>query len=621
MDSRKVGELKLISLESALKIFKKYGYSSKDNGPYLYKRNNEVGINYTYIDNKYGITSRVISFHNDMDLELFLKKYQWYKLNGKKEGVTLKLNNYEVSSPEVLYIKDNHVMSDFEILNSKNYEKIKQKNDKLSHNKRLLVEASNLMEHYYLEKKIKEKYTNNLYKKEEELKRYYYELQLLVDKYNKVDSNPKYDDSKRVFTTNTKLESELSSLIATYLNNMPDEDTIYDLISKIWNLNKSLELNKDYMYALRYNDDVDEELRHVVTKIDYMKELLDKKFKKMIKLKDIFNSIDSQSTYESLYDDNFASKFKEFIDKKYSVVNQIDEFKLCEYLNNFKTNNTYDIEKNVARCLKDDSKKEMSFEKNIEEIDKSLRKQFDKNLTDKEKYSLMLYSSIYRELFDMIGNIDGYRYLEDSDLLNILKITDSFKPIFEENYTRVKELLKLDVNKDIKDSVFKYINFNSEESFIRSIKECMIAMAGIDEDMTLKNNVKLYFGCNDFDSLGKDKFILTSTIISPYLTNNGKNYRVISADVKEGINVLYSPKVITLPNRNAYNQQIEVNDIDNPEIIIDTRDIKINKDDNLIVYSRFKSHMEHNDDYTYVDSFDMDYKINISKVIIEKRNN
>ena len=85
----------MISFESALKIFKKYGYSSKTVHPYLYKNNKEVGINYSYIDSKYGITERVISFHNDLDFDLFLRRYQWYKLNGKKYNhMYLKSNDY-----------------------------------------------------------------------------------------------------------------------------------------------------------------------------------------------------------------------------------------------------------------------------------------------------------------------------------------------------------------------------------------------------------------------------------------------------------------------------------------------------------------------------------------------
>ena len=75
----------MITFESALKVLKKYGYKSKDSQPYLYKNNKEIGINYSYIDEKYGITDRVISFRNDIDLDMFLKKYQWYKLNNKNK--------------------------------------------------------------------------------------------------------------------------------------------------------------------------------------------------------------------------------------------------------------------------------------------------------------------------------------------------------------------------------------------------------------------------------------------------------------------------------------------------------------------------------------------------------
>ena len=88
----------MLTLDSALRVFKKYGYNSKTVHPYLYENNKEVGVNYSYIDNKFGITERVVSFHNEIDLDLFLRRYQWYKLNGKKYDVSLKLNNYEVSN-------------------------------------------------------------------------------------------------------------------------------------------------------------------------------------------------------------------------------------------------------------------------------------------------------------------------------------------------------------------------------------------------------------------------------------------------------------------------------------------------------------------------------------------
>ncbi|MBR1417303.1 MAG: hypothetical protein IJ572_05795 [Bacilli bacterium] len=611
----------MITLDSALKILKKYGYSSKTVHPFLYKNNKEIGINYSYIDSKYGITERVISFHNDADLDMFLKKYQWYKLNGKKEGVSLKLNNYEVANPEVLYIRKNHVMTDNEMFNIKSYDKLEDKNNKLSHTKRLLIEAENLMDHYYLEKKAKEKYTNNLLDKERELKRYYLDLQNLIDRYNKNNTHPEIDDDKRIFNTLLNIESEVNMLISEYNKNLPKEEHLYKLIDIIWDLNKSLETNNSYMYALRYNDDVDEEMRLTVTKIDFMKELLSKKTHKIVDLKKKFKAIDSQSTYESIYDDNFESKYKDFINKKYDVRDKINEFRLAEYLNNFKTNKEYDIERNINRCKNDISVKLESFDNNIDDIKVDLKKQFNNNLNDDEKNALILYVSFYRELFDMIQSIDNFEKLSSVELLNILNITDSFTKLLDDCFNKVKELIKLDVNKDSKNTIFKNINFDSKEKFIESIKNNIMIIANINNKMKLKYNFKLYFSTNDINSLDKNMFIFTSSIIAPYMQQKSGTYRVITADCKKNINVLYSPKYVVIPTNDTYNKRIEVLDYDNLDIFLDTRDININKDSNTIIYTRFKSNLVKTNKYTYVDKFSVNYKININKVIIEKRNN
>ena len=377
----------MITIEEALKTFKKYGYNSKEVLPYLYIKNNEIGVNYSYIDSKYGITERLISFHQVIDLDLFLKRFQWYKLNGKKEGVTLKLNNYEVAEPEVLYIRNNHVMTDNEMFNMKIYDKNEEKNKKATSKKRKLIEAQNLMDFYYSEKARQEKYTNNLYKKEQELRRYYYDLQCLIDKYNKNKTNIELDNNTKSYKIDLSLESLINSKLSEYNKKLPKEEDLDNLINKIWELNKSLETNSSYLYAYRYNDDVDEELRLAVTKIDFMKELLSKRRWKIVDLKKKFNGIDNQSTYESIYDDNFEDKYKDFINKKYSVKDRINEYRLSEYLNNFKTNKEYDIERNVKRCELNQKQKVDDYSINVNDINISLTKEFNKNLySDAYKY-------------------------------------------------------------------------------------------------------------------------------------------------------------------------------------------------------------------------------------------
>ena len=602
----------MITFESALKVLKKYGYKSKDSQPYLYKNNKEIGINYSYIDEKYGITDRVISFRNDIDLDMFLKKYQWYKLNNKKYDVKLKLNNYEISSPEVLYIRDNHVMTDDEMFNIDSYDKTKKKNNRLSHAKKKLIEAENLMNHYNNEKRIKEQFVNNFNAKENELRKSYIELQSLVDAYNRTKQDIEFEKFDNEFITPKIIEDNINELLIQFKEKLPNEEKLSKLTSSLWDLNKDLELNEAYMYALKYNDDVDEELRLTVTKIDYMKELLSKKRSifKIVDLKKIFNNIDNTSTYESIYGDDFEEKYKIFIYSKYDVLDKIDEFRLCEYLNNFKTRKTYDIERNIKRCSQKTNKKN-EYE-SMEVIQKELTKQYNSNLNEKEKAALTLYVSLYKPLFDLIQRINNYDNLETSELINLLNITDNYNSLMDECFIKVKELLK--DNKTIKTKLFKYIKFNNEEDFIKSLVSTLKVISKINTKLILKHNTKVFFTVSDLDNINKEKIITTSSTISPYINSNNKN-RVISARLKKGINILYSPKYL-----NILDNKLEL--IDNKgELLLDTRDINIILDDNIITYTRFKSNIVKEEDYSYIDKYDVNYKININKAIIEKRDN
>ena len=160
--------------------------------------------------------------------------------------------------------------------------------------------------------------------------------------------------------------------------------------------------------------------------------------------------------------------------------------------------------------------------------------------------------------------------------------------------------------------MFKYIKFNSEEEFIKSLVDTIKVITKINSKMTLKHNVKLFFTVSDINNIDKEKIITTSSIISPYMNSNNKN-RIICANVKKGINILYSPKYL-----NILDNKLE--EIDNKsELLLDTRDINIITDENTIIYTRFKSNIVKEEKYSYIDKYDVNYKISINKAIIEKR--
>ena len=613
----------MITRDNALKIFKKYGYNSKSVHPYLYINDKVFGVNYSYIDDVYGIVERVATFKDESEMDLFLKRYQWYKLNGRTNNVHIELSNYEISNPHVMYIRNNHVMNDAEMFNIENYDKREEKSKKLSRTKRLIEESQDLMDYYYLKKDELTKFINNYLRKQSELKRYYADLQKLVNQYNNKRFDIDYKASIDEFNFNEDLEEKTNVLLAKGRSTKVKDDDAYKVLDNVWLLNKSLELNEQYLDALQHDDDIDEEMRLVNTKIDFMKEVLNKKKKwqfKKINLVKSFSNIDSTSTYQSIYDDDFVDKFTRFINNKYEAINKINEFKLCEYLNDFVGNNEFDVENNIKKCSEDENGNDQSNNITLDEINNDLIKQFNENLSEEEQNALILYTSIYRELFDAIMQIQGYKNNSINHLINLLNITDGFVEIFDNNYNRIKELLELDVNKNIRNTVFKSIDFKNKNKFIESIRNNINLISNINEKIKLKYNLKLYFDTNNFDELGKDQFIFTASNMSNFMNYSGNN-RIIIANVMKGINVLFAPKYLKLPVANAFNQGIELIDEVNPQIILDCKDLIINKENGIIVLSKFKNNIIQREDYSYVNAFNVSYKLNINKVSIEKRIN
>ncbi len=81
--------------ENLMKIFNKYGFHSLNKEPFLYEKKDELGIAYTFKDDFYGQLTRIFIPKDLEEAENFLAKYCWYKKNGKKYNITLKLDDYK----------------------------------------------------------------------------------------------------------------------------------------------------------------------------------------------------------------------------------------------------------------------------------------------------------------------------------------------------------------------------------------------------------------------------------------------------------------------------------------------------------------------------------------------
>ena len=608
----------MLTVNGALNIIRKYGYNSKTSHPYLYLKGKDIGINYSYIDKKYGIIERIQLFKNEIDLENFLKKYQWYKLNSRNKNVVMELSDYESKNPKIIYSRNNHVMTDNEIFDLDNYDKKKESNKKLSRPKKILAEVENLIERYYIKKDEIERFVSNYQGKEEELKRYYADLQSLVNKYNNNEWDVDYISTINNYKIIDKEIDSINIKVSLYKNKAFKENDVLELRNRIWNLNKELEINSDFLKALQGNSDIDEELRLVNVKIESMKEKLNNKKFFRINLRKFFDKIDKSSNYVNPYNEEALNNYIDFINKKYDVLDKINEFRLSEYLNDFITNSNYEIIKNIKRCENPISSKAIDYDTEVNKIIDSLTKQYNKSLNDKERASLILYTSIYRKLFDMIMSVDNYSKMDIKELVFNLSELDGFNRIYNDCYTEVSKIIDLDINKNIKNKVFKNIDFTSKETFIDSLRDCIKVISNINSKMTLKDNLHLFFATSiDYD-INTDIFINTSLNIAPLLVNKD-NYQVFACDVNKGINVLFCPSYLKLPSINAYNQSIEIVNEPNPAIVLDNKDINVIMDEDINYLSKFKGNLSTKLEYCYISDFKLDFKVLIKNGRIEKR--
>ena len=72
-----------------------YGFYSLNKEPFLYEKETELGIAYTFKDDFFGELTRIYVPKNEEEATDFLAKYSWYKKYGQKYQIEIKLSDYK----------------------------------------------------------------------------------------------------------------------------------------------------------------------------------------------------------------------------------------------------------------------------------------------------------------------------------------------------------------------------------------------------------------------------------------------------------------------------------------------------------------------------------------------
>ena len=590
----------MLDLDLALELLKKYGYSSTNSHPYLYQSGDSVGICYKYVDEDYGPLERIKIFDSLDDLDDFLSKMDWLKKNGLNYHVRMCLDDYESINPKTLFLRNEKLMIQGEMDDIETFDFKEAQREQMDQASKILYEAGDLFLIYDEIKKRQLDYLLKIIGLKNQLRQKYYDLQMAVDKYNKVKIErdivkiPEVPDSGGI---DLQMEISLKDRYNIYIKEVPPVEEGAAFLKEVWELNKNLELNTRYYDALREETEVRNEMKIVEKKLELMEKLNDNvkplfgtdlvgRFRKINKS---LGSTISQVSKEIV--EQKVSQVKD----KYKFFDKLDLLYVSDYLREAIQNSNYeDLSIKYAKGVPSAETKKSRTPLN--EIASSLFVQYKNSLFVEEQATLVIYSNPkFRRICDAILDIPDFNNLTPKQIIKKINGIKGFSKLKSECYISVRNRINDPENQTLKASLFNNYDFTSFETFIGCLARELYKLTKIDNKMILTGDINMYIPVTKEEDVTNKKYVLVTNDINTLAieAKNSNNYIGITL-LKENLPVLYSPYYLDLGDLYSKNAspKMEIKEVINFELLIDVSDVAIKIDKNKTNVINYYSELE-----------------------------
>lgn len=611
----------MLDLDTALELLKKYGYTSTSVHPYIYKNNDTIGVCYSLIDEKYGFLERVALFRTKEEMDDFLKKYQWFKQNGKANDVDMLFDRYDTPSPNILYYRKGKLMAADEMFNISKYDEeevVKEEKEVVS---TYIDVATNLIKYYDEIKNTEINFLKSLKELLQERRKKYYDLQLLIDKYNdrvKIRKILDEDNISLEAGINIDMERALKEKLSQYRSEVPKKEEAITFIKEVFDLCMNLELNTNYLNGFVIEHNTKNDIVLATWKIDYMNKIIKNKDNPFL-IKDLtkeFAKIDKEvMSKQASVVPNFIENCSNAIRKKYSYYNILEPLKVAAYLEEVKTNKNYEAVATKYKKVVEKVEEKIELY-DYEDIVKDLDNQF-KVLPVQDQNELIFYFS-YQELFNLIINIPNYETLDVTTIISNLEKIDKWEDIKEKDYNNVKMALTISKNDVYKKSVFSTIDYTTLESFITSLLKILTNIKQ-NKKLILKANTEVYFVTDKYDIL-EQLSIIDTTLDIGYINGQvtaNRNKKAILANLNKGVSVIYSDRIVEF----AKDKELEFTTKlrENKNITFNLRSTNFQKEKDLIVVTKYSANIVKEKDISIVDKLNINARNEYYKVIFTNK--
>lgn len=614
----------MFDVNSALNVMKKYGYDSTSLHPFLFKKDNSIGLCYSFVDDNFGILERIFLFSTLEEMDDFLKEFCWFKKNGKANNVRMILENYETVNPKVIYLRNEKIMMKGEMFNLEQFDAMEARKKEMDEMSRILLESSNLLTYYDSVKKGQIDYFTMMANQRNDLRQRYYNLQKEVDNFNKF----KIDRPLRLLPTNVDncgisipMEVVAKDRLSQYKSVNPSVEEATDFIKDIWDLNMGLELNDYYFKSQIEENRLQNEMIVVNKKMDLMKEINKKKnYFFGVDLVGKFRKINRECKENAnILNQDYINALINNIKAKYSYYDKIDCLSACNYLKEATQNSNYDI---LAQkySVKEDVVEEV-IRWPIEQTIADLTNQYLK-LNINEQAVMTLYNSKMKKLFDYILEIPAFYNVPIANIINILSEKNDFAKIKVDCYDNLVMRLDEAVNLNLKARVFKGIDFTSFESFVQSLVNSLACILNVDGRMVVNSDITLYFKLESLQSL-ETKYIysLTNDLNSLVASLKKETDMIGLVLVRKGTPVIFSPYGINMSNLETKGATGEFKIINNEHInlIVDINDVILLRDSTFVNVVKYFSHSVKENGISIVDEMRVGGKTTFCKFTMSNK--
>ena len=259
----------------------------------------------------------------------------------------------------------------------------------------------------------------------------------------------------------------------------------------------------------------------------------------------------------------------------------------------------------------------------MNEVAIDLFKQYKEKLSVEEQAIMILYNSKYRNYFENILSIKEFDTLKIKKIIKKLNSVKGFSKIKSDCFDAVKARIDDPCNVKIKEQLFTNIDFTDYNTFVKSMVDICVKLKNMEYKLILPSDIKMYYGSSRYYYIYDENFRLVTNDLNGIIDElNVKKDVITIVLLKKDIPLLYSPYYLDFGDlyNKVPNLQMYIKEMVNFDLLINLKNVDINKDPESYKVARYYSDPVIIDEVSVVEEVKLKDNLTFNRVTFSTKN-